>query len=124
MEALRDGFGRKIEYLRISVTDRCNFRCVYCMPETGMQWLHKSEILSYEEIAEVVRQLAPLGLRRLRITALRARHRRAHRRGQRRRRVRRTAWCQHDRRGQRSNGARQRARARRSQGRRRPQLPR
>jgi len=64
----RDQFGRSIEYLRISVTDRCNFRCVYCMPEQGMQWLPKSEILSYEEIAEVARQLAPLGLRRLRIT--------------------------------------------------------
>ncbi len=64
----RDQFGRAIEYLRISVTDRCNFRCVYCMPETGMQWLPKSEILSYEEIADVVGQLAPLGLRRLRIT--------------------------------------------------------
>jgi len=63
-----DQFGRAIQYLRISVTDRCNFRCVYCMPEQGMQWLPKSEILSYEEIAEVVRQLAPLGLRRLRIT--------------------------------------------------------
>ena len=67
-EALRDQFGRSIEYLRISVTDRCNFRCVYCMPETGMQWLPKQEILSYEEIASVVAQLAPLGLRRLRIT--------------------------------------------------------
>lgn len=65
---LRDQFGRTIEYLRISITDRCNFRCVYCMPEQGMQWLPKAEILSYEEIAEVVRQLAPLGLRRLRIT--------------------------------------------------------
>jgi GTP 3',8-cyclase len=63
-----DQFGRRIEYLRISVTDRCNFRCVYCMPETGMQWLPKAEILSYEEITEIVRQLAPLGLRRLRIT--------------------------------------------------------
>jgi GTP 3',8-cyclase len=67
-ETLRDQFGRSIEYLRISVTDRCNFRCVYCMPEAGMNWLPKSEILSYEEITDVVRQLAPLGLRRLRIT--------------------------------------------------------
>jgi len=66
--ALQDQFGRSIEYLRISVTDRCNFRCVYCMPEEGMQWLPKSAILSYEEIHDVVRQLAPLGLRRLRIT--------------------------------------------------------
>jgi cyclic pyranopterin phosphate synthase len=66
--ALKDQFGRSIEYLRISITDRCNFRCVYCMPEHGLEWLPKTEILSYEEITEVVRQLAPLGLRRLRIT--------------------------------------------------------
>ena len=67
-EALRDQFGRSIEYLRISVTDRCNFRCLYCMPVEGLAWLPKTEILSYEEIATVVRQLAPLGLRRLRVT--------------------------------------------------------
>jgi cyclic pyranopterin phosphate synthase len=67
-ETLRDGFGRSIEYLRISVTDRCNFRCIYCMPLSGLEWLPKADILSYEEIAEVVTQLAPLGLRRLRIT--------------------------------------------------------
>jgi cyclic pyranopterin phosphate synthase len=66
--ALRDQFGRSIEYLRISVTDRCNFRCLYCMPAEGLPWLPKAEILSYEEIAGVVGQLAPLGLRRLRIT--------------------------------------------------------
>ncbi len=65
---LRDQHGRAIEYLRISVTDRCNFRCVYCMPEAGLDWLPKKDILSYEEIAGVVGQLAPLGLRRLRIT--------------------------------------------------------
>lgn len=65
---LRDQFGRGIEYLRISVTDRCNFRCQYCMPLEGLPWLPKAEILRYEEIAEVVRQLAPLGLRRLRLT--------------------------------------------------------
>ncbi len=68
MPALRDQFGRSIEYLRISVTDRCNFRCQYCMPLEGLPWLPKQEILRYEEIAEIVRQLAPLGLRRLRIT--------------------------------------------------------
>jgi len=66
--ALKDQFGRRIEYLRISVTDRCNFRCLYCMPAEGLPWLPKAEILSYEEIADVVSQLAPLGLRRLRIT--------------------------------------------------------
>ncbi len=65
---MRDQYGRRIEYLRISVTDRCNFRCVYCMPVEGLQWLPKAEILSYEEIADVVRQLAPLGLTRLRLT--------------------------------------------------------
>src|ERR671932_732357 len=65
---LEDQFGRRIEYLRISVTDRCNFRCVYCMPAAGLTWLPKEDILSYEEIAEVAAQLAPLGLRRLRIT--------------------------------------------------------
>ncbi len=67
-DALRDQFGRSIEYLRISVTDRCNFRCLYCMPEEGLPWLPKRDILSYEEITEIVRQLAPLGLRRIRIT--------------------------------------------------------
>jgi GTP 3',8-cyclase len=66
--ALRDQFGRTIEYLRISVTDRCNFRCMYCMPAEGLQWLPRQDLLSYEEITEVVRQLAPLGLRRLRLT--------------------------------------------------------
>jgi len=66
--ALKDQFGRSIEYLRISVTDRCNFRCLYCMPAEGLPWLPKAEILSYEEIAEIVGQLAPLGLRRLRVT--------------------------------------------------------
>jgi cyclic pyranopterin phosphate synthase len=65
---LQDQFGRGIEYLRISVTDRCNFRCLYCLPLEGLQWLPKADILSYEEITEIVRQLAPLGLRRLRIT--------------------------------------------------------
>jgi cyclic pyranopterin phosphate synthase len=65
---LRDSFGRSIEYLRISVTDRCNFRCLYCMPLEGLAWLPKADILSYEEITQVVTELAPLGLRRLRIT--------------------------------------------------------
>ena len=66
--ALTDQFGRSIEYLRISVTDRCNFRCLYCMPLEGLPWLPKQDILRYEEITEIVRQLAPLGLRRIRLT--------------------------------------------------------
>src|SRR3954464_4987487 len=65
---MADSFGRVVRDLRISVTDRCNFRCLYCMPAEGLPWLPKADILSYEEVTEVVRQLAPLGLRRLRIT--------------------------------------------------------
>ncbi len=63
-----DQFGRTIEYLRISVTDKCNFRCVYCMPEEGLQWLPKTDILSYEEIHGIVLRLAELGVSRVRIT--------------------------------------------------------
>lgn len=65
---MHDSFGRRIEYLRISVTDKCNLRCVYCMPEAGLPWLRHDEILRYEEIAEIVRVMAGLGLRRVRIT--------------------------------------------------------
>jgi MoaA/NifB/PqqE/SkfB family radical SAM enzyme len=63
--AMRDGFGRRIEYLRISVTDKCNLRCVYCMPLHGLPWLKRSDLLSYEEIAAIVRHHGPMGLRRL-----------------------------------------------------------
>lgn len=65
---MTDGFGRRIEYLRISVTDKCNLRCVYCMPEEGLPWLRREQLLRYEEIAEVVRAMAELGLKRIRIT--------------------------------------------------------
>jgi GTP 3',8-cyclase len=65
---MRDGFGRRIEYLRISVTDKCNLRCVYCMPLHGLPWLKREALLSYEEIARVVEVMAPMGLRRVRIT--------------------------------------------------------
>lgn len=63
-----DGFGRTIEYLRISVTDKCNLRCVYCMPEEGLPWLKKNEILSFEEITQIVATMARMGLKRLRLT--------------------------------------------------------
>jgi cyclic pyranopterin phosphate synthase len=66
--AAHDQFGRRIEYLRISITDRCNLRCLYCMPLEGLPWIPRAELLSDEEIVEVVRQLAPLGLRRIRLT--------------------------------------------------------
>lgn len=65
---LVDPFGRIHDYLRISVTDRCNLRCVYCMPEEGMQFEPADQILSYEEIVSVVQALAPLGIRKLRLT--------------------------------------------------------
>lgn len=65
---MRDGFGRRIEYLRISVTDKCNLRCVYCMPEEGLPWLKRGQLLSYEEITSIARVMAGMGLRRIRIT--------------------------------------------------------
>lgn len=65
---MMDGWGRRIEYLRISVTDKCNLRCVYCMPEEGLPWLRREQILSYEEIARIVRVMAELGLRSVRLT--------------------------------------------------------
>ena len=67
-DAMVDGFGRRIEYLRISVTDKCNLRCVYCMPEEGLPWIPKSELLSWEEIRDVVAAMAPMGLKRVRLT--------------------------------------------------------
>jgi cyclic pyranopterin phosphate synthase len=63
-----DGFGRRIEYLRVSVTDKCNLRCVYCMPLEGLPWLKRDELLTYEEITAIVATMAPLGLRRVRFT--------------------------------------------------------
>ncbi len=65
---LSDAFARPIEYLRVSVTDKCNLRCVYCMPEAGLPWLHRDEILSYEEIAAIVRAAASVGVRTIRLT--------------------------------------------------------
>lgn len=65
---LIDRFGRVHDYLRISVTDRCNLRCVYCMPEEGMEFEPDEKLLTFEEIADVVRVLAGLGVRKLRLT--------------------------------------------------------
>jgi len=68
LPAMQDRFGRRIEYLRVSVTDKCNLRCVYCMPEEGLAWLRRDRILRYEEIVEIIRVMARMGLRRLRLT--------------------------------------------------------
>ncbi len=66
--SLVDGFSRPITYLRISVTDKCNLRCVYCMPESGLPWLRRDEILTYEEITEIVHAAADAGVRSIRLT--------------------------------------------------------
>ena len=66
--SLIDGFSRPITYLRVSVTDKCNLRCIYCMPEGGLPWLRRDEILTYEEIVAIVRAAASVGVRAVRLT--------------------------------------------------------
>jgi GTP 3',8-cyclase len=68
MEPLRDSWDREIKSVRISVTDKCNFRCTYCMPAEGLEWLGREEILTFEEIARLVRVLARLGVDEIRLT--------------------------------------------------------
>ncbi len=65
---LRDSFGRAVDYLRLSVTDRCNLRCVYCMPPEGIPLKPMEEILTYDELLRVVRVAVSLGIRKVRIT--------------------------------------------------------
>ena len=68
LEPLRDGHGRSIGDVRVSVTDRCNFRCQYCMPAEGLPWLERAEILTFEEIARLVALLAAMGVGDVRLT--------------------------------------------------------
>jgi cyclic pyranopterin phosphate synthase len=68
VEPLRDSWGREIKSVRVSVTDKCNFRCTYCMPEEGLQWLGREEILTFEEIERLVGVLARLGVDEVRLT--------------------------------------------------------
>lgn len=68
MSGITDSFGRRISYIRISVTDRCNLRCIYCMPPEGVPLTPHSEILSYEEIQTVVQAASELGITRVRLT--------------------------------------------------------
>lgn len=63
-----DSYNRRINYLRVSVTDRCNLRCTYCMPEEGISLMSHSEILPYEEMASVIREAVTLGITKVRIT--------------------------------------------------------
>jgi cyclic pyranopterin phosphate synthase len=65
---LTDSVGRKIDYLRIAVTDRCNLRCVYCMPEDGVPLLNRSEMLTFEELVSAVNLLVDMGITKVRIT--------------------------------------------------------
>jgi GTP 3',8-cyclase len=68
LEPLKDGHGRVIGDLRVSVTDRCNFRCQYCMPAEGLPWLERDEILSFEEIARLVALFGAMGVHDVRLT--------------------------------------------------------
>jgi len=68
MELLVDSYGRRIKSMRISITDKCNFRCTYCMPAEGLPWLKKAEILSYEEIERIARIAVQIGIEQIRLT--------------------------------------------------------
>ena len=65
---MSDGFGRQITYIRVSVTDRCNIRCVYCMPEEGMPWIPKESFLTFEELATILGVMGEMGLEKVRVT--------------------------------------------------------
>ena len=65
---LVDSYGRRIKSMRISITDKCNFRCVYCMPAEGLPWLPRAEILTYEEITRLTRVAASIGIEQIRLT--------------------------------------------------------
>jgi cyclic pyranopterin phosphate synthase len=68
MDSLTDGWGREIKSVRVSVTDKCNFRCRYCMPAEGLEWLGRDELLTFEELARVVGVLASMGVEEVRLT--------------------------------------------------------
>ncbi|MCA9793965.1 MAG: radical SAM protein, partial [Candidatus Eremiobacteraeota bacterium] len=65
---MKDRFGRPLKSLRISVTDRCNLRCLYCMPEDEYVWLRRNDLLSFEELSVTVDHFLALGLERVRLT--------------------------------------------------------
>lgn len=67
-EQLIDNYGRKIEYLRLSVTDRCNLRCSYCMPENGVTLLDKNQLLKFEEIIRIIKIFSGIGIKKVRLT--------------------------------------------------------
>jgi len=65
---VKDAYGRSLKYLRVSVTDRCNLRCRYCMPAEGIEKIQHEEVLSLEEIETMVRTMAELGVEKVRLT--------------------------------------------------------
>jgi molybdenum cofactor biosynthesis enzyme MoaA len=65
---LIDNHGRTINYLRLAVTDKCNLRCFYCMPEDGLKWLSRTELMSYEEMLRACTLLVNMGIQKIRIT--------------------------------------------------------
>ena len=65
---MRDGFGRIIDYLRVSVTDKCNLRCIYCMPPEGVEWMPHSEVLTLEETQRICAAAATLGVSKIKVT--------------------------------------------------------
>ena len=65
-----DSYGRNIDYIRISVTDRCNLRCIYCMPEDGVALADHRDVLSYEEIEKICRILVRLGVKKVKLTGV------------------------------------------------------
>jgi cyclic pyranopterin phosphate synthase len=68
LPVLSDGFARTVSYLRVSLTDRCNYRCLYCMPEAGVELVPKSDVLTFEEVERLVRVMMGFGVRRVRLT--------------------------------------------------------
>ncbi len=66
---LVDSYGRRIKSLRVSITDKCNLRCAYCMPAEGLAWLPRAEILTYEAITRLVRIAVEIGIEQVRLTA-------------------------------------------------------
>ncbi len=68
LPVLSDGFSRTVSYLRVSLTDRCNYRCVYCMPEAGVDLVPKADVLTFEEVERLVRVMMRFGVRRVRLT--------------------------------------------------------
>ena len=68
MNKLIDNFGREISYLRVSITDRCNYRCIYCQSEKEFEFIPHQEILRFEEIVEIVQEAVNLGITKVRIT--------------------------------------------------------